>query len=176
MIPNYDKYNLIGIGDFSHGDKNIWEYRLKLLKFFIESNNKKITIFNEDGEEHSKNIMNTNKKLSYYKSYGLENNYGYGPLDKYCYRVYDSSIYLEFIKYIRKNNSRIAIIGIDPDILERDKLMAQNIIKNINKKHINLFFAHNGHINNQKITEKYETKWHNEKYRCGYYLKKKIKR
>lgn len=67
MIPNYEYYDLIGIGDFSHGDKNIWVYRLKLLKYFIKTTDKKITIFNEDGDENSKNIMNTNKKLSYYK-------------------------------------------------------------------------------------------------------------
>ena len=30
--PNYENYDLIGIGDFSHGDENIWVYRLKLLK------------------------------------------------------------------------------------------------------------------------------------------------
>ena len=175
MIPNYEKYNLIGIGDFSHGDNNIWEYRLNLLKYFIKNTNKKITIFNEDNDEHSKNIMNIDKRLSYYKSYGIDNNYGFGPLDKYCYRVYDSPIYLNFIKYIRKHYSRINIIGVDPDILERDKLMAKIILKNLNKDHLNLFFGHNSHINNQKINENYETKWHNEKYRCGYYLKQKLK-
>jgi hypothetical protein len=36
MMPNYNKYNLIGICDFSHGDTNIWEYRLKLLKYFAQ--------------------------------------------------------------------------------------------------------------------------------------------
>ena len=176
MIPNYNQYDLIGIGDFSHGDNNIWIYRLKLIKFFIKNTNKKITIFNEDNDEHSKNIMNTNKKLSYYKNYGLyQNKYGYGPLTKYCYRVYDSPIYLEIIKYIRKYKNRIKIIGVDPSVIERGKYMANTILDNFNKNHINLFFAHNDHVNNQKITEKYETKWHNEKYRCGYYLKQKLK-
>ena len=45
MIPNYEYYDLIGIGDFSHGDENIWVYRLKLLKYFIETTDKNITIF-----------------------------------------------------------------------------------------------------------------------------------
>lgn len=175
MIPDYEGYDLIGIGDFSHGDKNIWVYRLKLLEYFIKNTNKKIIIFNEDNEMHSKNIMNTKKKLSYYKSYGLYKTYGFGPLSEYCNRVYDSPIYLEFIKYIRKNKKRINIIGIDVDKIERDKEMSENILKNLNKNHINLFFAHNSHINNQKITEDYEREWHNEKYRCGYYLKKELK-
>ncbi len=175
MIPNYEHYNLIGIGDFSHGDNNIWIYRLNLLKYLIKNTNKKISIFNEDNEEHSRNIMNISKRLRYYKSYGLYKTFGFGPLSKYCNRVYDSPIYLKFIKYIRKNKSRINIIGIDPNVIKREKQMARNILKNINKKHINLFFAHNTHINNQKITEKHHTKWHNEKYRCGYYLKQKLK-
>jgi len=158
MIHNYNNYELIGIGDFSHGNQNIWNCRFNLLKYFIKNTNKKIIIFNGDTKEHCENIMNTKKRLSYYKSYGVVNNYGYGPLDKYCYRVYDSPIYLKIIKYIRKNKHRIIIIGVDGDNINRDKQMANNILKIINKKHINLFFAHNDHINNQKITEKHETK------------------
>ena len=68
-IINYNNYYLISVGDFSHGDKNIWEYRLNLLKNNIKNTDKKIVIFNEDTEEHSNNIMNTKKKLSYYKTY-----------------------------------------------------------------------------------------------------------
>ena len=175
MDIDYNNYYLIGIGDFSHGNNNIWEYRLNLLKHIIKNTTKKIVIYNEDTIEHCKNIMNKKKKLSYYKSYGVENNYGYGPLDKYCFRVYDSPIYLEMIKYIRKNINRIKIIGVVSGDISRDKKMSENILKDLDKKNINLFFGHNSHINNQKITEIYETKWHNEKYRCGYYLKKKLK-
>lgn len=175
MILNCEKYDLIRIGDFSHGDENIFEYRLKLLKYFIKNTNKNITIFNEDTEKNCKNIMNINKKLSYYKSYGIINNYGYGKLDKYCYRVYDSKIYLEIIKYIRKNIGRITIIGVDGDNISRDKQMANNILKKINKNNINLFFGHNNHIGTGKITELYETKWSKEKYRTGYFLKKILK-
>ena len=172
---DYDKYVLIGIGDFSHGDENIWKYRINFIKDLLKNTKKKITIFNEDNKFHSDNIMNSNKRLSYYKSYGLyKNKYPYGPLSKYCNRVYDSPIYLKLIKLIRKNKDRIKIIGIDPDKLERDKLMAKNIIDKLHTSHINLFFAHNGHIDSRKITTEYETKWHNEKYRCGYYLKQKF--
>ena len=32
MDIDYNNYYLIGIGDFSHGNNNIWEYRLKLIE------------------------------------------------------------------------------------------------------------------------------------------------
>ena len=62
------------------------------------------------------------------------------------------------------------MIGIDPDIISRDEHMAQTILRNLDANNINLFFAHNAHVDNRVINEPYETKWHNEKYRCGYYL------
>ena len=46
----YDKllnYNLIGIGEFSHGIQESWEFRFNLLKYAIKNSNKKIVIFNE---------------------------------------------------------------------------------------------------------------------------------
>lgn len=173
---DYGKYNLIGIGDFSHGDQNIWTYRFNMLKNIIISTDKKIIIFNEDSEEHCDNIMNTKKKLSYYKDYGVEQDkYAYGPIEKYAYRIYDSPIYLEIIKYIRKNKNRITIVGVDNGKLARDKNMANIILKRLNKYKINIFWAHNDHVDSRKITQPYETKWHDEKYRCGYYLKKKLK-
>lgn len=40
-------YNLIGIGDFSHGIMESWEFRFNLLKYAIKNTNKNIIIFNE---------------------------------------------------------------------------------------------------------------------------------
>jgi len=74
-----------------------------------------------------------------------------------------SPIYLKIIKFIRKNITRITIYGVDVPKLNRDKEMANNIIKKLRKDD----------IDDRKITELYETKYHHEKYRCGYYLKKK---
>jgi hypothetical protein len=175
MIFEYEKYKLIGVGDFSHGNNNIWEYRLDMLNDIIYNTNKNIIIFNEDTIEHCNAIMNINSKLSYNKKYGVVNNYPYGPLEKYSYRVYDSAIYLDIIKYIRKNTNRITIIGVDNGELARDKEMAARIINQINNKCINIFWAHNAHVDSRKITEKYETEYSKEKYRAGYYLKKILK-
>jgi hypothetical protein len=172
----YDNYTLIGIGDFSHGNNNIWKFRFNILKDMYKNTKNQIRIFNEDTSEHCKSIMNISKKLSYYKNYDVyQNKYGYGPLDKYCARVYDSPIYLEIIKFIRKHTERIKIIGIDPDKLSRDKQMSINILKHLKKTNINFFWGHNAHVADRHITEPYETQWNNEKYRCGYYLKKQLK-
>ena len=175
MLLEYDKYDLIGIGDFSHGDTNIWYYRFNMIIELIEKTNKNIIIFNEDTEEHCNSIMNINKKLSYNKKYDVINNYPYGPLEKYSYRVYDSFIYLQIIKFIRKHIDRIIIIGVDNGEISRDKYMSNIILENIDINSINLFWAHNAHIDSRKITEKYETHYSNEKFRSGYYLKKKLK-
>lgn len=173
IMDNLNKYLLIGIGDFSHGNQNIWEHRFDLLKYLLKNTDKKIVIYNEDTEIHSNNIMNVKKKLSYYKSYGIYKGFPYGPLEKYCFRSFDSKIYLEIIKFIRKNIDRIKLVGVANGNLKRDQSMANLILRDLDKNKINLFFGHNSHINNMKIYEKYEDK--SEKYRCGYYLKKKLK-
>lgn len=52
------KYKLIGIGEFSHGIQESWEFRFDLLKYVIQNTNKNIIIFNEMSDWQAKNIMN----------------------------------------------------------------------------------------------------------------------
>jgi hypothetical protein len=40
-------YNLIGIGEFSHGIMENWVFRFNLLKYAMKNSNKNIIIFNE---------------------------------------------------------------------------------------------------------------------------------
>jgi len=162
VMIDIKKYGLIGIGDFSHGDQNIWNFRFGLLKNVINATNRNVVIFTEDTEEHCSNIMN-DKILTFEKNY-----------DRYAFRIYDSPIYLEIIKYIRIHTQRIKLIGVDNEILARDKYMATKILKNLDEQSINFFWAHNDHVDNRKITELYETAWHDEKYYAGHYLKKKL--
>ncbi len=46
-MNNLLNYNLIGIGEFSHGIQESWEFRFNLLKYVIKYTNKKIYIVNE---------------------------------------------------------------------------------------------------------------------------------
>lgn len=171
----FDSYQLIGIGDFSHGDSNIWTYRLDLLKkCLLDYPSRKITIFIEDTIDHTNNIM-MDEKLIIDSSYGVfENKYPYGPLERYCIRSWDSKIFYEIIQFIRDNN--IEIIGVNSPTQARDKKMAQTIIEKLNTSNINFFWAANAHVDSRPITESYELKFvPDELFRAGYYLKKHFK-
>jgi len=171
-------YHLIGIGDFTHGSQNIYEYRFNLLKKALSETNKNIMIFIEDNEYHSKNIMK-DKKLIFEKEGMYQNKYPYGVLCRYMNHYLESEIYFEIIKYIRKHKSRITIIGIDPDILERDMIMYETIVKHLDVDNINFLWAANAHVDDRSLdvaNRKWIKKSHPKlTHFCGHYLKKKFR-
>jgi hypothetical protein len=182
------EYNLIGIGEFSHGIQESWEFRFNLLKYAMKNTNKKIFIFNEMSEWHGYHIMtNTIWSIELQKDIKYDGikfeepiqngNYVGGKLWQYVGHGSESKIFIQIIKYIRKHKDRIEIVGIDNDKLDRDYDMYQNIMKKYNPNNINFIWAHNHHISTNRLpndTYKYITnKAH--KYYCGYYLKNKLK-
>lgn len=167
----YTTLKLIGIGDFSHGVTQVWNFRFELLKYLHNKTEKNINIFIEDSKEHTDNIM-SDAKIYIGKKYGVtDGKFPYGPLWRYCYRSWDSVQFLRIIKYIRRNH-RVKIIGVDPNqISGRDDHMASTILSYPTfDTSINLFFAANAHVDARFITELYEDV--NDKYRAGYLLKK----
>jgi hypothetical protein len=187
-MNNLLNYNLIGIGEFSHGIKESWEFRFNLLKYAIKHNNKKIVIFNEMSVWQSDNIMNNtiwsikDNKFIKYDAIKIEepiqnNNYVGGKLWQYINHAMESNIFLKIIKYIRKNKDRITIIGIDNDKIDRDYNMYKIIIKNYKPSNINFLWASNHHIGDLPLSNdnlKY-IKNKNHKWFLGHYLKKKLK-
>ena len=57
-MNNLLNYNLIGIGEFSHGIMESWVFRFDLLKYAMKNSNKNIIIFNEMSIWQADNIMN----------------------------------------------------------------------------------------------------------------------
>lgn len=163
IIDLCNKHCLVGIGDFSHGIKNIWKLRIKVIKELLKTN-KKITIFQEDMVESIENIYN-DKKLEIYKKEYYRQKY---PLMKYGFRIYSCQEYIDLIKLLRKNKDKIKMYGIDTASNKRDKDMYKNIMKNIDYNGYNLFFAHNFHIDSRSPT------WMKTKT-TGYYLSQKLK-
>jgi hypothetical protein len=181
-------YNIIGIGEFSHGIMESWQFRFNLLKYAIKNTNKKIVIFNEMSIWQAENIMNNtiwsneDKKFIKHNKIKLEqpiqnDNYVGGKLWQYIGHSMESKIFLKIIKYIRQNKDRITIIGIDNDKIDRDYDMYKIIMKYFNKNNINFVWAHNNHIADLPLNDdslKY-IKNKNHKWFCGHYLKKKFK-
>ena len=184
-------HTLIGLGEFSHGIQESWNYRFAFLKYAMETSNKKITIFSEMSRWQSDNIMNNTyfdmSKNKFIKDANIhieqpkhdkKDESPWGKLWQYCYHSMESKIFVKIIKYIRKHKNRITIIGIDNEKLNRDYDMAKIILNNLNHTNINFFWAHNSHVDDRLI-EWFDYKWikddkPNMKFRCGHYLKKKL--
>ena len=181
-------YNLIGIGEFSHGIIESWQFRFDLLKYVMKNTNKNIIIFNEMSVWQADNIMNNTiwsrelNKFVKYEGIKLEepiqnNNYVGGKLWQFINHATESNIFLKIIKYIRKNKDRIKIIGIDNDKIDRDYDMYKIIMKNYNSSNINFLWTSNHHVADLPLTDdnmKY-IKNKNHKWFVGHYLKKKFK-
>ncbi len=181
-------YNLIGIGEFSHGIMESWEFRFNLLKYAIKNTNKNIIIFNEMSVWQADNIMNNtiwsikNNKHIKYDGIKIEepiqnDNYVGGKLWQYINHAMESNIFLKIIKYIRKHKDRIIIIGIDNDKIDRDYDMYKIIMKNYKSLNINFLWTSNHHVADLQLTDdnlKY-IKNKNHKWFLGHYLKKKLK-
>jgi len=187
---DYKNYDLIGIGEFSHGIEESWKYRFNLLKKIMKGTNKKITIFQELSIWQGKNIMKNTyydiKKDKFIKTdkikiekpvHNNEYNSPWGKLWQYMMHTSESKICLKIVRYIRKNKNRIRLIGVDNDKIDRDYDMYKIIVQNLKKSHINFFWAHNSHVDNRKLSlDNYKyIKNKSHKWYCGYYLKKKLK-
>jgi len=187
-MNNLLNYNLIGIGEFSHGILESWIFRFNLLKYAMKNSNKNIIIFNEMSIWQAENIMNNtiwsikDNKYIKYKGIKLEepiqnNNYVGGKLWQYISHAMDSNIFLKIIKYIRKHKDRITIIGIDNDTIDRDYDMYKIILKNYRTSNINFLWASNDHIADLPLSDDnlLYIKNKNHKWFVGHYLKKKLK-
>ena len=187
-MNNLLNYNLISIGEFSHGIMESWEFRFNLLKYVMKNTNKNIIIFNEMSIWQGNNIMNNtiwsikDNKYINYEGIKIENpiqndNYIGGKLWQYMCHSMESNIFLKIIKYIRKNKDRIKIIGIDNDKIDRDYDMYKIVMKNYKSININFIWAHNNHIADLQLNNdnlKYiQNK--NHKWSLGHYLKKVFK-
>ena len=178
ILDIMNNHQLVGIGDFTHGCYEMSKFKLDLLKYLIKNTNKPIKLFVENSLWRTENIMK-NKRLSYMKPTLWNGKYPNGKLGLYCGYVAESPEELETIKYIRQHRNRIHIIGVDPDIIDRDEKMASSILKQLypKTKGINIWFAANAHVDMDKYHH-HSQKWLAEpervRYYAGYHLKKAL--
>jgi hypothetical protein len=170
-----DIYKLIGIGEFSHGIQESWKLKFNLLKHLIRTTNKNIYVFNEMSIWQANNVMN-NDKIKIEKPFQTKNYVG-GKLWKYIFHASESKIFYDIIKYVRKHKTRIKLIGVDNDKIDRDYDMYKIIINNLYKNNINLFWAHNSHVDDRELTSIDMNYIKNKKHKwtAGHYLKEDLK-
>jgi erythromycin esterase-like protein len=185
-------FKLIGVGEFSHGIQQSWEFRFKLLKLAMRNTRKKIFIFNEMSVWQAENVMNdtifsreTNKVVPFFESKfkkeepvkGNTTSSPWGVYWQYVHHSTESTIVMKIFKFVRKNKNRIQLIGVDPDNLDRDYFMYKKIMKHFDPKNINFFWAHNSHISDAPLAtynSRYLTTKNSKKFYCGHYLKNKL--
>jgi len=178
ILDIMNEYQLVGIGDFTHGCKDIPQFITQLLEFLIKNTNKPIKLFTENSYWRCDNIMN-HKKIIYQKPKLWNNKYPSGKLGLYAGYGAESPEYISFIKLIRKHRDRITIIGADPDIIDRDEAMAKTILDGLLSKDegYNIWYAANHHIDTDKY-EEMNQKWvpnpEIQRYFAGYHLQKKL--
>lgn len=166
-------YSLIGIGEFSYGFQEIWEFRYNLLKKIIRTTNKKIMLFMDVTKKQQQNInrlayVDEDDKLEkgedlQFIERKFKNKFHepIGMLGLYVPYVSESHIVYKILKYIKSHRDRIQVVGIK-NIPTKD--VCNEIKKLLNTTtHINLLFAHNN-IVDDRIKKNYVS--------CGHYLKK----
>lgn len=134
----FKDYDVIGIGALTCGMKEIWKYRLNLLKDAILTSDKNIDVYHTISYYQANNIMNKTYYDQNVQEYiniqeitiDISNNFG--PF------IIRSDIYLDIVKFINEHKDRITIKSI------------QNM--NIDKTKINFVWAHNKMIDDRQDT------------------------
>lgn len=173
-----DSHRLVGIGDFTHGCKDTWDFIIGLLEYLILNTDKPIKLFTENSAHKCKAIM-THKKIKYFKPFMYEGRFPTGKLGIYSGYTSESPEFFQLIKFIRKYKNRIEIIGTDNDTIDRDKSMSIKILNNLHEKNLgyNIWFGSNHHIDTSKynlMNQKWVSNPHIQRYFAGHYLKKKL--
>lgn len=130
-----------GLGDFSHGCANVWNFRLRLVRELVKHT--RVNIFIEDLDEYVCRIREDPEII-------LSGEYNYRrsfPMHRYsAYQINCCREYLKFVRFVHSNRQNITITGVDELCAERDAIMAERILKCIRTDQINLYIAHNYHV------------------------------
>jgi erythromycin esterase-like protein len=172
-----NKGRIIGLGEFSHGTKECWSYRMEVVKELSKVYDN-IDIFIEDMHIKTRNIQDViknNKKIKYDDDYYYHDTY---PLINYVgYRIYDCVEFVEFIKLLRALNktTNINIFGIDVLSQEIDvtksEIVKYNKLEN-NKDKYMAYLLNNvsKYKNRDKFMADTITKLYNERKNISLYL------
>jgi hypothetical protein len=176
LLNESKKYDLIGIGENSHGELTSWKYRYQIVKYLTKYFDN-VIIFCETFDPYISDLNNKNTKFDFYN----ENNF---PIEFYPSMMFQANKTSQHLKITKKFNKlvpKVEFYGIDIQIVKfhdmyinlninikkvidkykkiylttptgaiRNKCNAliinDLILQTKNKNNIYLYFAHNEHI------------------------------
>lgn len=113
ILEECKKYDLIGIGELTHGELTSWKYRYKIVKYLTKYFNK-VIIFCETLNPY---IHNLNKKNTIFNFYNCENKYNeFYP--SIMFNANKTTQHLQITKKFNKLVPKVKFYGIDIQIVK----------------------------------------------------------
>ena len=113
LLNESKKYNLIGIGENTHGELTSWKYRYKIVKYLTKYFDN-VIIFCETLDPYISELNNKNTKFDFYN----ENN---SPIEFYPSMMFQSNKTIQHLKITKKFNKlvpKVKFFGIDIQIVK----------------------------------------------------------
>jgi hypothetical protein len=113
ILEECKKYDLIGVGELTHGELTSWKYRYKIVKYLIKHFNQ-VIIFCETLDPYISNLNNKNTEFNFYN---CENKYNeFYP--SIMFNANKTAQHLEITKKFNKLVPKVKFYGIDIQIVK----------------------------------------------------------
>ena len=113
ILEECKKYDLIGVGELTHGELTSWKYRYKIVKYLIKHFNK-VIIFCETLNPYIHNLNNKNTKFNFYNCENIYNEF-------YPSMMYNANKTIQHLQITKKFNKlvpKVKFYGIDIQIVK----------------------------------------------------------
>lgn len=113
ILEECKKYDLIGVGELTHGELTSWKYRYKIVKYLIKHFNK-VIIFCETLDPYISNLNNKNTEFNFY-NYKNKYNEFYPSI---MFNANKTAQHLQITKKFNKLVPKVKFYGIDIQIVK----------------------------------------------------------
>jgi len=113
ILEECKKYDLIGVGELTHGELTSWKYRYKIVKYLIKHFNQ-VIIFCETLDPYISNLNNKNTEFNFYNYQNIYNEF-------YPSMMYNANKTIQHLQITKKFNKlvpKVKFYGIDIQIVK----------------------------------------------------------
>jgi hypothetical protein len=116
ILEECKKYDLIGVGELTHGELTSWKYRYKIVKYLTKYFNK-VIIFCETLDPYISNLNNKNNEFNFYNYPDSKNSYS----EFYPFMMFNANKTTQHLQITKKFNKlvpKVKFYGIDIQIVK----------------------------------------------------------